>query len=570
MNTAIRSRAMAPVLSRLAEIAAIVAQKVWRFLTAGHAATLPQYRPRRSRGRVFMRHSLLLAAVLGIAVVYGFLFTILPPFLYVYMAVPIGVLALAVIWALPDSDVYPAGVVRFLFFALVLAIGLWPNYLALALPGQPWISSRRLFTIPLFVLFLISYSMSPALRADLKGALATSKPLWVAMLIYIFLSFATIFVSDYPATSFNRFLVAQLEWTLPFLVAVWLFQQPRHAMWVAGALLIVVSYQSIIGVWEHAIQAVPWAPYVPTWLKGDIELVDRILSGARRWAVGTHRSAGTWSTPLSYAEFLALLSAFLIHFVFVTRKVLYKFLVGGVIVCCVASIIYSQSRLGLIGFIGVLIMYVLVFAVRKWLQDKNSIMSAAILMAYPFFALTIVGLTFVSRRLELMVWGGGHTAASTEGRSGQYERGIDAILQWPFGYGMGNAPSVAGSFGSFDILTLDTYYVTVAVDLGIVGFLAYYFLFIFAAINGSLAYIRSRPDDRYAGLLLPLACVMMNFVITKSVLSQEETHIMIAILLGAFVAIYYRTALALGVRGRIPLFKPLPATGRTAPAAIAG
>lgn len=526
--------------SRIAEAVRGIIAAVVGFLQAGRMPTLASYTRRRARGWVLMRRFALFAGTVLIAMIYGFYFALLPPFLYVYMAVPIGVLALAVIWALPDSDAIPERAIRFLFFGLVIAIGLWPGYLALALPGQPWISSRRLFTIPMFLLFLISFSMSPRMRGDLKDALGTSKPLWIAMLIYIGICFATIFVSNYPATSFNKFLVAQLEWTLPFLVAVWVFRDPRYVRLFIGIVLAIITYQGLIGLWEHAIQGVPWAPYVPRWLKGDVELVDQILAGARRYVVGTHRSAGTWSTPLSYAEFLALLTPILFLALWYGRKLWHSLAAAALIALAVTVIIFSQSRLGLVGTLAGLVLFVLIVAIQQWRVDKVSLFPPALIIGYPVIAATLIGLTFASRRLEIIVWGAGHTASSDAGREIQTQKGIAAIQKWPFGYGMGNAADQAGIFSPTGILTLDTYYVTVAVDAGVLGFLCYYFMFLYAGGRAGLLAIAGRANSGVTRLLVALSCSMAIFVVTKSVLSQDETHCFVFILLGLTVALIHQ------------------------------
>ena len=64
-------------------------------------------------------------------------------------------LALLIIWVLPDVGRGPVGLLSKLFFTYLVVLILWPNYLALQLPGLPWISFRRLVMFPMALILLI-------------------------------------------------------------------------------------------------------------------------------------------------------------------------------------------------------------------------------------------------------------------------------------------------------------------------------------------------------------------------------------------------------------------------------
>ena len=78
---------------------------------------LPNYRRQRSTLERVFKHGSFLSFCVFLGLFYGFFFTLFPPQMLVYLAVPILLLALLVIWALPDTDRAPTRLLAKLFFA---------------------------------------------------------------------------------------------------------------------------------------------------------------------------------------------------------------------------------------------------------------------------------------------------------------------------------------------------------------------------------------------------------------------------------------------------------------------
>jgi hypothetical protein len=93
------------------------------------ATILPQY---RSPGT---GNSRLLLGVAAAAALYGGLIAIGSPDFLLPLILPLVLLALAVIWALPESRRAPLRLLETLFFGFFIAMVLWPDYLALDLGG---------------------------------------------------------------------------------------------------------------------------------------------------------------------------------------------------------------------------------------------------------------------------------------------------------------------------------------------------------------------------------------------------------------------------------------------------
>ena len=99
-----------------------------------------------------------------------------PPFLLLAFVAPIAVLALLAIWALPDLARPPTRTLGWLFYAFTVALVVWPNYLAITLPGLPWITMTRLIGFPLVFLVLVCVSTSTAFRTQVGDVLVALSP----------------------------------------------------------------------------------------------------------------------------------------------------------------------------------------------------------------------------------------------------------------------------------------------------------------------------------------------------------------------------------------------------------
>lgn len=502
--------------------------------------TLPGYMRVSSPPRRVLKDMLLLSLLSFICFGFGFLFAILPTSSYIYLAAPVAAAMLFTIWALPKSEKPMPKIIRFFFFGFLISLSAWPNYLALTLPGLPWITSNRLFTYPLVIAFLISLSVSDEFKRRIAGPLITVKPATIALIIFVILQFISIGFSNKPADSATRFVNAHISFTMMFFISIWVFSYRRSLKLFLLLCMIFCFYQAGLGVGEYSTQSIFWAPWVPSFLKGeggsDAYLVAKILGGQIRSAVGTHRSQGIFTTSLSYAEFLGLLQPFMLYISFFGRRWFYRLLGIVAFFAALVGIILSQSRLGLVATIVGLLLFSLFMALRFWRLHRNSILPPAIILSYPFGAAAFLALTVVWNRLSNMVWGGGEAAASNASRMEQYSIGIRKVIQWPFGYGMGNSGVLIGMVGPDGGLNIDTYYVLLALDSGILSLLFYGFLFLYISYRAARVSINRPNNDIYNTILIPASCALTAFFVIKSVLSQEDTHSFVFILLGLAVA----------------------------------
>jgi hypothetical protein len=486
-----------------------------------------------------------ISLIILIGMIYGLLIAIFPLFLYLYLAVPVGILVLLVIWALPENENIPVKAINWLFFAMLATVCLWPNYIAIAIPGMPWITFMRLWSIPMTFLFIISLSMSPRFRREVGEWFETSPSILWMMLTFVALNFLTLPMSSHPFGAFNRVLINQFEMTMVFFVACYCFRKAGRVMQWAQIFCCFAIFLALFSVVEYINGQVPWANHIPSFFEIQSDLVEAILQGGARSATGQYRVQSIFTTSLNFAEFLALATPFMLHFIVTAKRQLIQ---GALVVYIPFSfwvIFKTDSRLGMIGFFASILIYALLWGIKRWRRDSHGLIAPALVLAYPVIVAAFFALTLIWRRLEVMVWGGGPQQASNDARALQWVGAVREFKQWPFGSGLGEAGELVGYFDQAGRLSLDSYYITILLDYGLIGFIAFYGMFIVAIMKAIRLGLET--DDEETELLIPLGIMLTVFVVIKGVLSQEDNHTLVFMALGAAVALYHRAT-----------FKPRP------------
>jgi O-antigen ligase len=541
---------MKPAVSMLGKFgSAAIALPGWCFtrlvtylvaLATPPAFVLPPYHQPKSRQWDFLRRSIVIALIVFVGLIYGFLIAIFPLFLYTYLALPISFIALTVIWALPETGHVPDYLITRLFFAVFLTVCLWPNYLAFVVPGLPWMTMIRIWSFPLVLVTLLGLSTAAEFRAKMSVWFSTSSIVIKLLIGFVIIECLTLPMSKTPFQSLSRFLITQVEWTSMTFIAAFVFAKEGRAMLWAKMLCGCAVFLAASSIAEYKLGYVPWARHIPSFLVIQSELVQNILIGGSRAATGVYRIQSIFTTSLNFAEFLALTTAFIVHFLVTSNKKIVKALLFVYLIFSFWVIFTTDSRLGTVGYFASILSYVLFGSAKRWMQNRDSLIAPALVISYPVIFAMFMALTFVWRRLEVMVWGGGAQQFSTDARHAQWESGMHQLQRWPLGYGLGQAPDVVGYVNLAGETSLDSYYLNILIDFGILGFIAYFGMFLLASWQSIKTGLKTRDPE--IALLIPIGIMLGVFVLGKSVLSQVDNHTLAFIALGASVGLCHRAS----------------------------
>jgi hypothetical protein len=479
---------------------------------------------------------------------YGLLYAFFPPAFIPPLAIPLIILVALVIWALPAKErAVPINTMRWLFMGFTIALIGWPNYLAIALPGLPWITLTRVFLFPLTLIFLSSLSLSLSARRELMQVLAQNHLVVRLLLLFVVIQVLSLPFSSTPFDSFEKFFMNQLYWTAIFILACYLFRDPKLIVSWAWLLIGLAVWVSALAFWEWRLGRLPWAGHIPSFLQIDDPSIARTLAGSSRAGAVDRRVEGTFPVSLGLGEYLALISPLLFYFTLEAPRFWMRAIAAVVIPFVFFTIVNTGARVGSIGFVLALVLYGAFWAIRRWQIDRRSFIGPALALSYPFVACIFLAATFIFGRLRAMVWGGSNTQASNEARMAQFHTGWPKVFEAPLGHGAGRGADVLGYTNGEGILTIDTYTLRLALEYGLFGLVVFYLLFILPTLSGVRIGLRSSKEYQ---IIPPLCVSLVVFLLIKTVYSSEFIHSVPFAMAGAICAMIARSRADLSQRLR--------------------
>lgn len=505
--------------------------------SATHApAVLPNYRRPRSALERTLKHGGFLTFCVLLGLIYGLFFVLFPPFLLVYLALPIVILSIVVIWALPDTNRAPTRLLTRLFFTLLIVMYLWPNYLAIQLPGLPWMTLRRIVSFPLAGILLICISTSAQFRAELASTLKSVRPLSYMLAAFIAVQFLTIFWSDSPPYSLNQVVNFWVSSIAFLFAAAWILIRPKMTDRLVNIMIGLAIFLSLLAVVEFLNGQVLWAGHIPSFLQVEDPIASKYLEAQVRDA--SYRAVTTFSVSLPFAEFLAIVTPFVLHRLINSREIGPILLWGLTDLVLLGGINLTQSRLGIVGWLLAHIIYVCVWAFRRWRSERADIIAPAISIAYPVGALLLFIGMFTVPAIRNRTIGGGSTGFSDQARADQFAMLWPRLFDNPFGYGAGRSGDVLGYRLPGGMITVDSYIITMVLDYGVIGLALFFGILVYAAAK--MFQIAWRNPVGESSIALPLACALAIVIQIRLVLSQPDNIPLFYLLLGMACAVAWR------------------------------
>ncbi len=519
----------------------IASQFRLRLAPAGHARldVVPPYvRPPRL-WLLSLRKVLAVAGFALVCFVWGMGFGLTAPALILFFAAPIPILGAIAIWAMPEAKVAPTPSLARLTFAYIGCMLLWPSYIALALPGLPWITMTRLTGVPLLVVLAICIASSAEFRQSLGASLKSSKVVANLFLGYLGFALLSVFLSKQPIGSLNQFFNMQIGATAFFIGGAYLFLTPGRATRMVGWLWFCAVAVGVMAVFEFRLQRPIWAGHVPSFLKIEDPSVERVLAGVSR--LGVYRVAGTFNVSLGLAEFISLILPFIIHFMIGPFRASTRMAAAASIPFLLGVVYLTGARLGMVGCFLAIVLSGLIRGLQTWRHQPRSYLApVTVLSIAGLTGLVIAAATFVGR-VHSLVNGGAAGQMSNDGRKVQWAMGLPKVWARPWGYGLGNSGEVVG-YAPAGFYTLDSDYLSKLIEFGILGSLIYYAIFLVSAFNAGRATLGAPPQSGETDLLAPLTASMVINFILKSVFASAADDPIIFMFLGMIIALRYRAS----------------------------
>jgi hypothetical protein len=481
---------------------------------------------------------MLFAGIIFVAAFYGLMCAVLPMSLLAIPAVPLLIIIALILWLLPDiGKVRVDSAETLILWFLGLNI-VWPNYVAFDLPGLPWITPTRIVVFSLLAVIVFGLATSSEFRRRINEVTGSEKSIRTLFWAFWLMTTISLAFSAQLSFSINKYANNQIFWTMMFPVAAYFAVRKGFVDKVATIVVFSLFVVMMLGLYEYKIQKVFWIDQLPFFLRVDPEFLERVAKSQSRAGTDVYRVRGTMATSLYFAEFLAMVFPLALHFMLRSRGFIRTALLAAGVAGTIVVMYLTNARSAMVGLLLTLLIYPLFAAWRRRSLSPRSIGATSTLAMYPFGVIVVALLVVFWRRAHVMVLGGGQHQASSDARNAQWVMGMPKIFKLPLGHGAGTSGEILGYMNGAGELTVDTYYLSVMLDFGLLALPVFVLMFGLPIWFGFKSHTKATTQE--ATLVAPLAIGLFNFVVIKSVLSSEANMPLAFIMLGCILGLLWR------------------------------
>ena len=490
------------------------------------------------------RRVLFVSMLVFTAIIYGLMAVVMPIQLLAMMLTPIFIVIAIILWMLPDIGGIQTARIQSLLIAFLGFSIAWPNYLAFNLPGLPWVTPTRIALFWLVAVFVLNFSTSRGLRDGLRDSVsAMPRYMKVYWLLWLVTTFSIVF-SNQLTLSLSRFVNNQIYWTMIFLATALVATQPGFVQRIAKVLLWSTVIVLIFSLYEAFTQRVIWIDHLPPFMKIDPDVIEMVMEAQSRAGTNSYRVRGPYILALYFSEYLTMALPFFVHATFQERRFPSFMALLAATLGLIVLMYLTDSRSAIVGIVIVLAAYPLFIAAQQLTKKNRSILGSAVVYGYPAIA-AILGLIIVFwRRAHVLVLGGGQHQSSSDARNEQWAMAWPKLATHPFGFGTARGNEALGFFSPSGKGTVDSYYITVMMDSGVLALPLFLAVFLIPALVAFQHFRDAKTPEML--LLAPLALALINFTIVKGVLSTEHTVPLAFIFIGCIAGLVWQRQRAAG------------------------
>ncbi len=460
--------------------------------------------------------------------------TIIYPPVGVFFLVPpvIGAMIVA-----PPARAASRKVAFLLLLAAAVLLAIWPVYLFVKLGPLPILTPPRLVLYAVSAFWIYDMTFSRLRRAQFVHAVQKSGALSKAVFALFLLGVLSLPLAEGRAIAVPEFLRQAIIWLLPFCATITYCRRQRDYALLMKAFMLGAVIVGTIALFEVATQRL-FADILSPFIADDAEWLRNAQTQKIR--DGVFRAQASHTHPLSLGEHMAMSAPFALAFLLSARNLRGRILWIAAFAIIVLAAVATNSR-------GAMIVMALSLAAMGALLFYRFLKRGAATRWRPLFGLVFLGsialapVAYVVGEKVISGVEGTSASNSTQSRLDQLEQAWPRLKERPVGgYGTGRSTRVLGYWGR--TLTIDNYYLSLALDLGLPGPIA--FLSILIAW-GAAGVKRSRVCHPSLGLLY-VACfaAAASVAIGRTIISQTGNlailYVMVAAFAGASVTLSRR------------------------------
>ena len=467
--------------------------------------------------------SLMLSVMLGIAI----------PILDLKLGLLLGLLILTFTYfllalLLPDCDPPPQRLLIWMLLLTIAFLFLWPRYAYIPVHALPTKNPQRMFHALVIVLSVFFFCTSKELRKRVTLRLASGKVIAILIFSFFILQFFSSLFSDKPLLSFYVFSIEIFEYLSIFFLALIILRDDDDIEAMISVLLWVTFFVCCIGLIEAVMKKNPFEPLLVVDDTNPQNLAEILGTHLRR---GQYRIKSTFSHPLLFAEFVTSMLPLMVYR-FAHGGATAKFMMSGLLFMILPVIYFTHSRSALVVMVILGLLLSAFFVVRS-IKYKNFDFSTAFSW---LMVPAILGGVFLAYSILSTLSHGTSTDERTSSiaRLAMLGKGIPLVEAQPvIGYGVGMGAYTLGFVGEGGIITLDNYYLLLALDSGLLALMVFCLMLSWAAKQ--LITALKFPQRNYSTRLAALALCITGIAIFQAILGTTHNFPLMFLLFAAMI-----------------------------------
>lgn len=475
------------------------------------------------------------SAVILLAVVIGFFIALFGLYGWFLYAVPLLLMALMALWMAPDVDTDADRLMQRLYFFFVGVLLIWPQYIALNLPGLPWISFQRISMFLLAAVTLYAFATSLRLRNEFGDILRAN--VWLTRFILMWILWQTLMLGVGKFQSTTSWVNGLMLRYLFLFVTAWLVTHSGRPQQLVRMVLIGAAVTAAVVIPENNLQRPIWADRIPAFLAIDPLILESLNTSVVR--AGEYRVRSIFTNSLVYAEYLGMLFPFCLLAISRAKSTWRLALSVALLFLLITAGLLTQSRTAMVGMFATIPAFLGIWVWRRYRQTKGQrdLIAPAMLSLYPAAALTLVVGVLTVNRIRAMVLGGSTHANSDNARSEQWAMAIPQIIKNPIGHGMGSVERVVPFRLLNGKFTIDSYPINLLAEYGIPGFLLFAGTLMVAAGMGIRIYLNAANEDELVAGAAGIG--LISYMLSRLVLSMDGSTNLAFGYVGIILGLWY-------------------------------
>lgn len=388
----------------------------------------------------------------------------------------------------------------------------WPRYVFLSLGSLPKVNPFNLSHLLAFLLIFFVLLLNPKFSRKYSTCVSNNKFVFSSVLFLLIWQLISSIQSTYYPFTLSAFLSILVLYTFFFIGIAFAALDSAPAIFFR---LLIVSTIVVIffGLLELLIQKNPFANFISYDLNGyESVLIQNITSEKLR--AGSHRIQSVFTHPILLAQYLVGVIPVVCGIAFLSKSLFKKFFYSFIVIASLFLLYKTGSRSGIFSLAITMAYMILMIWLRALIWGKTSKLVAVFFLPIFLFSIPIVYLSLN----ELVI---GHSQEEYQSSQYRVQMLVNAVHalrdDWVFGFGSGTGVLKAGIKSTSGLISIDSYYLSLALEGGYLATILFICIFLYTFIKSSVFSLKERGNTGFELVLLNSAT--LGFFLVFSILS---------------------------------------------------